>query len=121
MPSPTHPEPLGLAVGQYTSTADIKAALQAHARDNWYAIATDSGTLTRAGWICSKSGKYNDQNKSHNVHLTKRRRNTRTTKTRCEFRVRATYDKSNAIWTSVVVNANHNHDAVVLISALPHH
>jgi hypothetical protein len=99
MPSPTHPEPLGLAppVGQYTSTADIKAALQAHARDNGYAIAADSGTLTRAGWICSKGGKYNDKNKSHNVHPTKRRRNIGTTKTGCEFQVRATYDNINAI------------------------
>jgi hypothetical protein len=63
MPSPTHPGPLGLVplAGQYASTADIKAALQAHARNSGYAIVADSGRPIRAGWICSKGGKYNDK------------------------------------------------------------
>jgi hypothetical protein len=123
MPSPTDLGPLGPAppVGQYASTDDIKGALQAHARDNGYAISVDSKTPERAGWICSKGGKYNDKNKSHDVHPTKRRRNTGTTKTGCPFRVRATYNKIDAIWTSVIVNPDHNHDAAVSISALLHH
>jgi hypothetical protein len=82
MPSLTHLGPLGLAppAGQYASKADIKAALQVHARNNGYAVAADSGTADRAGWIYFKGGKYNDKNKSHDVHPTKRRRNTDTTK-----------------------------------------
>jgi hypothetical protein len=65
----------------YTTPADIKAALQAHARNNGYAVAADSGTPTIAYWIFSKGSKYNDKNKSHNTHLTKHCRNTGTTKT----------------------------------------
>jgi hypothetical protein len=93
MPSPTHPGPLGLVLpaSQYASTADIKAALQAHARNNGYAIVADSSTPIRAGWICLKGGKYNDKSKSDDTHPTKRCRNTSTTKTSCGFRVRATY------------------------------
>jgi hypothetical protein len=63
----------------------------------------------------------NDENKSHDVHPTKRRRNTHTTKTGCLFRVLATYRDIDTIWTSVIVNPDHNHDAVASISALSHH
>jgi hypothetical protein len=58
MPSPTNLGPLGLPppTGQYACLADIKALLQAHARDNSYAIASDCSTAKKAAWICSKSG-----------------------------------------------------------------
>jgi hypothetical protein len=93
MPSPTHLGPLGPVppAGQYASTADIKAALQAHAHNNGYAIVANSSTPIQARWICSKGGKYNDKSKSDNTYPTKRRRNTSTTKTGCSFRVQATY------------------------------
>ena len=66
MPSLTHPEPLGPLppTGEYSCLADIKALLQAHAQDNGYAIVGDCSTLKKAAWVCSKSGKYNDKNKS---------------------------------------------------------
>jgi hypothetical protein len=75
MPSPTHLGPLSPLppASEYATLADIKAALQAYARNNGYAIAADSSTPTRAYWICSKGGKYNDKNKSHDTHPTKRR------------------------------------------------
>ena len=123
MPSPTDPGPLGPLppVGQYASPADIKAVLQEHAGQNGYAISADTKTPTRAAWICLKGGKYNNKNKSDDTHPTKRRRNTGTTKTGCEFRVRAIYCKVDTIWTSIIVNPNHNYNAVVSLSALPHH
>ena len=123
MPSPTHPEPLGPPppTGQYSDLAEIKALLQAHARDNGYAITGDSSTPKRAAWVCSKSGKYNNKCKAQDVHPTKRRRNTGTTKTGCPFRVRATFDEKAGIWTTQITSADHNHDAVVSLSALPHH
>jgi hypothetical protein len=66
MLSPTHPEPLGPPppTGQYSGLAEIKALLQAHARDNGYAIASDCSTPKKAAWVCSKSGKYNDKCKA---------------------------------------------------------
>jgi hypothetical protein len=120
MLSPTHPEPLGPPppTVQYSRLAEIKALLQAHTRDNGYAITSDSSTPKRAAWVCSKSGKYNDKNKAQDVHPTKRRRNTGTTKTGCPFRVRATFD---VIWATQIIRADHNHDAVVSLSALPHY
>jgi hypothetical protein len=48
MPSPTLPGPLGPPppAGQYATTTEIKASLQAHAGENGYAIAVDSSTPT---------------------------------------------------------------------------
>ena len=123
MPSETQPGPLGPAppAGQYTDLPTIKAALQAHGRDNGYAIAVDSSTKHRAGWICSKGGKYNDKNKLEDVYESKRRRNTGTTKTDCPFRVSTICGDVNSNWNVKVVNCNHNHDAVASLTALPHH
>ncbi len=123
MPSPTHPEPLGPPppTSQYSGLDEIKALLQAHARDNGYAIVGDCSTPKKAAWVCSKSGKYNDKNKAQDVHPTKRRRNTGTTKTGCPFRVRATFDDITSIWTTQITSADHNHNAVVSLFALPHH
>jgi hypothetical protein len=66
MPSLTHPEPLGppLPTGQYSDLAKIKALLQAHARGNKYAIASNCSTLKKAAWVCLKNGKYNDKCKA---------------------------------------------------------
>jgi hypothetical protein len=94
MLSPTNPGPLGPLPpnGQYTNLADTKPLLQAHARDNGYAIAGDCSTAKKAAWVCSKSGKYNDKSKALDVHQIKRCRNTGTTETGCPFRVRATFE-----------------------------
>jgi Transcription factor AFT len=123
MPSPTNPGPLGPLppTRQYTNLADVKPLLQAHAQDNGYAIAGDCSIAKKAAWVCSKSGKYNDKNKAQDVHQTKRRRNTGTTKTGCPFQVRATFDEVTSVWTTMITSADHNHDAVVSLSALPHH
>jgi hypothetical protein len=66
MPSPTNPGPLSLPppTGQYTDLANVKPLLQAYAQDNGYAIAGDCSTAKKAAWVCLKSGKYNDKNKS---------------------------------------------------------
>jgi Transcription factor AFT len=123
MPSIAQPGPLGPTppTGQYACPADIKAVLQAHARENNYAIATDCSTAKKAAWVCSKSGQYNSKNKADGVHDTKRRRNTGTTKTGCPFRVRALYNEASNNWTTNITDSNHNHDGVVALSALPHH
>jgi hypothetical protein len=123
MPSPTHLEPLGPPppTGQYAGLAEIKALLQAYARDNGYAIVVDCSTPKKAAWVCSKSGKYNDKNKAQDVHQTKRRRNTATTKTSCPFRVQATFDEVTDAWTTNITSSDYNHDVVVALSALLHH
>jgi len=121
MPSPTALGPLSPPppTSEYADLADIKPLLQAHARDNGYAVISDCSTAKKAAWVCSKSGKYTGKNKSQDVHQTKRRRNTSTTKTGCPFRVRATCN--NSIWTTMITSADYNYNAIVSLSALPHH
>jgi hypothetical protein len=59
-------QPLGPPppTGQYSGLAEIKALLQAHARDNGYAIASNCPTPKKAAWVCSKSCKYNNKCKA---------------------------------------------------------
>jgi hypothetical protein len=122
MPSLSQPGPLGPPppIGQYDDLLQIKLFLQAHARQNGYAIIVQKTTPKDGAWICSKGGKYDDKGKSSAVHESKRRKNTATTKTECPFRVRAARD-ANGKFSTVVVDPTHNHDAVVAFSALPHH
>jgi hypothetical protein len=122
MPSLSQPGPLGAPppIGQYDDLLQIKVFLQAHARQNGYAISVQKTTPKDGAWICSKGGKYRDTGKSSAVHKSKRRKNTATTKTECPFRVRAAQD-ADGKFTIVVVDPNHNHDAVIALSALPHH
>ena len=122
MPSPSELGPLGPPppTGQYDDLLQIKTFLQAHARENGYAITVQKTTPKDGAWICSKGGMYDDKGKSSTVHESKRRKNTATTKTECPFRVRAARD-ADSKFTTVVVDHNHNHDAVVALSALPHH
>jgi FAR1 DNA-binding domain len=122
MPSLSQPGPLGapLPTGQYDDLLQIKVFLQAHARQNGYAISVQKTTPKDGAWICSKGGKCRDKGKSSAVYESKRRKNTATTKTDCPFRVRAALD-ADGKFTTVVVDPNHNHDAVVALSALPHH
>jgi hypothetical protein len=95
--------------------------LQSHARDNGYAIKVDSSAPKRAAYICLKGGKYDNRFKAKEVYETKRRRNIGTTKTDCKFRVLANCDIDTEGRTTRTVNAEHNHEAVEAISALPAH
>jgi hypothetical protein len=65
-----------------------------------------------------KGGKYKDTGKSGAVHESKRHKNTATTKTECPFRVRAAQD-ADGKFTTVVVDPDHNHDAVVACKRRP--
>jgi hypothetical protein len=124
MPSLAQPGPLGPPppTGNYDTLAQIKPVLQAHARENGYAIIVQKSTPKDGAWVCSKSGKYDNKGKSSAVHESKRRKNTATTKTECPFRVQAALDANTGKFTTVVVVVqDHNHDAVVAVSALPHH
>jgi len=70
MPSVLEPSPLGPPppTSQYSDRDDIKNALQAHARDNSYAIKVDSSTPKEATYICLKGGKYNSRGKSDTIY-----------------------------------------------------
>ena len=118
------PKPLGTAFNEaiYTSPAAVRAALQAHAKGNGYAISTTSSTSTRVVFSCSKGGKYDNRNKCH-VHESRHRKGTSTTKTDCKFRVIAKpiVNMEPIQWKVTVLDNRHNHEAVISLSALPHH
>jgi hypothetical protein len=67
MPSSKEHGSLGPAFKEatYTSLASIKAALQAHAKENGYVISVNSTTPKQAIYVCSKSGKYDSCNQGH--------------------------------------------------------
>ena len=79
-----------------------KDALQSYARANGYSIAVASSKPARVIYICSKGGKYRDK-KDKDMHESKRRKNTSTTKTGCPFRVDAMSCKTQPGWKVDVV------------------
>ena len=122
MASALEPGPLGPAPEEaiYTDPPTIKAALQAHAREHGYAITCNSSTSSRILYVCSKHGVYDSRNQG-NVHQSKRRKGTGTTKTNCMFRVMAKPVLGTTSWKVTVLNNDHNHEAVLSLAALPHH
>jgi hypothetical protein len=75
-----------LVEATYAEPKAIKAALQSHPKENGYSIVIDSLRDERIAYKCSKSSKYRDL-RNPNMHNSKRRKNTSTTKTDCPFRV----------------------------------
>jgi hypothetical protein len=122
MPSIASPGPLGPPPpsGNFNTRDEYTNILQAHAFDNMFSIAESTYIpLKKAAWTCSRSGAYRDH-KNPEVHATKKRANTATTKCRCPFRIRATYSIGTN-WTIHFVNLEHNHEAASANSAFPQH
>jgi hypothetical protein len=126
MTSTLEPRSLGPAPEEaiHIDPPTIKAALQAHAREHGYAIICNSSTSSRILYVCSKHGVYDSRNQG-NVHQSKRRKGTGTTKTNCMFRVIARPipgpGPGTTLWKVTVLNNDHNHEAVLSLAALPHH
>jgi hypothetical protein len=105
----THPD---------TNTA--KASLQEHAKASGFAISVDSSSARRVFYICSKGGKYSNQGKDPTVHESRQRKNTGTIKTECPYRAVARKLEDGG-YKLEVLEHNHNHGAVMALSALPQH
>jgi hypothetical protein len=69
----------------YSDLAAAKAALQAHAGGNRYAISVESSTEWHVFYKCLKGGKYNTKCKDPSVHLSRQHLNTSTIKTGCLY------------------------------------
>lgn len=93
MPSLAHPKPFSPLPGKaiYLDIPTLRSAIKQIAEENGYAISADSKTLTKVSFICSKGGIHNSKNKTKADVLMpkdfKRRKNTRTIKTRCKYKV----------------------------------
>jgi len=62
----TNPQPLRplLAKTIYLSYNALEAAIKQLAKANSYAVSRDGKTATKVTWICTKSSKYNNKNKT---------------------------------------------------------
>jgi hypothetical protein len=116
--------PLGPAPDEaiYADPDAVKAALQAHARENGYAVSVTSSRDQRIIYKCAKGGKYRD-NKDPTTHKSRRRKNTSTMKCDCPFTISAKHldGQSQSGWQVKVADNNHNHGPVAALSALPQH
>jgi hypothetical protein len=114
MPSLAHPEPLG----PLPDIPTLRSAIERIAEENGYAISADSKTPTKVSFICSKGGKYNDKNKTKAMPKDfKRRKNTRTIKTGCKYRINGKPVPGG--WRLIISCPDHNHEAALSNSALP--
>ena len=104
----------------YIDPPAMKAALQAHAREHGYAIASNLSTSTRIFYVFSKHGVYDNQNQGH-IYKSKCRKSTSTTKTNCKFRVIAKPVPGTTLWKVTVLNNEHNHEAILSLAALPYY
>lgn len=95
------------------------AALKSHARANGYAVyridwKRRGGYHTeyyRAVWACDKAGGYDSRGRKSNVDESKRRNNTKSKKTGCDFRVEVRKDKISEKWVVKTLVGTHNHPA----------
>jgi fermentation-respiration switch protein FrsA (DUF1100 family) len=88
MSTPALPEALlgpPIPLGVYSDPKAVKAALQAHACQNGYAITVSSSSSRWAFYIYSKDSKYDPKGKDPVIHETKRCKNTSTIKTDCLY------------------------------------
>jgi hypothetical protein len=107
--------------GVYPDPIAAKAALQAYAHQNGYAITASSSSARRAFYMCSKGGKYDPKGKDPTTHETKRRKSTSTMKTDCPYQAIARKDEVTSQWELSVINNDHNHGPVAAASAFPQH
>jgi hypothetical protein len=97
----------------YSNLDTIKAALQAHTSAYGYSIVIDSSIPDKkVVYKCSKGGKYRDQ-RNPDMHETKRRKNTSTTKTNCPFRVIAKKLVDLPRWKVEVVDIDDLDESVI--------
>ena len=124
MSTPELPEaPLGppIPLGVHPDPIAAKAALQAYARQNGYAITISSSSALRVFYMCSKGSKYDPKGKDPTTYKTKRCKNTSTMKTDCLYQAVACKDEVTGQWGLNVVNNNHNHGPAAAVSAFPQH
>ena len=109
---------LGLVLPEatYPTLEAVKAALQAHARRNRYAITVKSADSRRGFYMYSKSSKYDSKGKNLDTHETKRRKNTSTMKTDYPYRAVARKDDVSGQFILTIIDNNHNHGPVLAAS-----
>ena len=122
-PSEENPQPIGppfLPIDNEDPQA-IFAALQPHAREYGFSIKVRSRKPGAITWTCTKEGKYDPRGKRPDVHESKRRKETGTKKTGCQYRVLVKKPPESLIWGASIVNDRHNHPPSTTPSVHPIH
>ena len=125
--SEANPQPLGplFPTAVYEDYTAIFTALQSHACTYGFAIRQSTikpnkANATTVVWTCDKGGKYDSRGKSPLLDISRKRDNTASKKTRCQYRVTSKKDPVTTSWTVEVKVNNHNHVASI-VSVYPAH
>ena len=103
----------------YPTNAALFIAIQAHGRDNGYAIRVWSGKPNRVLYDCDRSGKYDSKGKKPDMHSSRQRNNTGSKKCGCKMRVAGVYEGGS--WILKVIKDTHNHGPLAALIAYPAH
>ena len=76
----------------YSTKEALLSAIQAHSRDNGYAIKIRSTQKNRILYDCDRAGIYDSKGKNPAIHSSRQRNNTGSKKCGCKMRVARVYD-----------------------------
>jgi hypothetical protein len=104
----------------YNTKDALFSAIQAHARNNGYAITTRSTKQNRILFDCDRAGAYQSKGKNPNTHPSRQRNNTGSKKCGCKMRV-ACVRQEEGSWALKVIEDTHNHGPSAAPIAHPAH
>ena len=96
------------------------SAIQAHGRDNGYAVRVRSGKPHRVLYDCDRSGTYDSKGKNPAIYSSRQRNNTGSKKCGCKMRVAGVYDNIGS-WALKIIEDTHNHGPSTALIAHPAH
>ena len=102
----------------YDTKDSLFAAIQAHGRDNGYAIKIRSTQKNRILYDCDRLGVY--QQKNSTAHLSRQRNNTGSKKCDCKMRL-AGVCQEDGTWALKIIEDTHNHRPSIAPVAHPAH
>ena len=103
----------------YTIKDALFAAIQAHGRENRYAIKIRSTQKNRILYDCDRAGTYDSKGKNSAIHSSRQHNNTASKKCGCKIRVAGVYEAGS--WALKIIEDTHNHGLSVAPIAHPTH
>ena len=105
----------------YSTKEALLSAIQAHGRDNGYAIAIRSTQKNRILYDCDRAGTYQSKGKKPTTHSSRQRNNTGSKKCGCKMRVAGIYQEDSGSWALKTIEDTHNHGPSIAPIAHPAH
>jgi hypothetical protein len=103
----------------YSTKDALFSAIQAHGRENGYAIIIRSTLKNRILYDCDRAGAYDSKGKNPATHPSRKRNNTGSKKCGCKMRVAGVQQEGS--WALKVIEDTHNHGPSAAPIAHPAH